>query len=102
MHVSRNRGVFGNTFVTARLDYFVVVVVVVVLGFHVFHSFLFSAFLFNSAYNASFRNSFILPNHFLPLGLIFLSSDPLSPSLAWLSPLSIIWPTQFFFLLQIT
>src|SRR6218665_3909563 len=40
-----------------------------VLGFHILHSFLFSAFLFSSAYDDSFRNSFSIPNRFLPLGL---------------------------------
>src|SRR6218665_3280937 len=40
-----------------------------VIGFHILHSFLFSAFLFSSAYDDSFRNSFSIPNRFLPLGL---------------------------------
>src|SRR6218665_3944033 len=40
-----------------------------VLGFHILHSFLFSALLFSSAYDDSFRNSFSIPNRFLPLGL---------------------------------
>ena len=91
-----------------------------VFGSHVFRSFLFSAFLFNSAYDASFRNSFIIPNRFLPLGLFPI----IRPSITYcsrLSPLSICkqvqcghrfsinsfihseyWPIQFFFLLQIT
>src|SRR6218665_3684594 len=34
------------------------------LGFHVFHPFQFSAFLFNSVYDASFRNSFSIHNQF--------------------------------------
>src|SRR6218665_2668658 len=38
-----------------------------VLGFHILHSFLFSAFLFSSAYDDSFRNSFSIPIVSFPL-----------------------------------
>src|SRR6218665_3721931 len=71
-----------------------------VLGFHIFHSFLFSAFLFNSAYDDSYRNSFSIPNHFLPLGLLPIIRPSIT-FLSRLSPLSI-RPIQLFFLLQIT
>src|SRR6218665_3467547 len=59
-----------------------------VLGFHILHSFLFSAFLFSSVYDDSFRNSFSIPNRFLPLGL-FPIIRPSITSLRRLSPLSI-------------
>src|SRR6218665_2973018 len=59
-----------------------------VLGFHILHSFLCSAILFSSAYDDSFRNSFSIPNRFLPLGL-FPIIRPSITSLRRLSPLSI-------------
>src|SRR6218665_9458 len=71
-----------------------------VLGFHILHCFLFSTFLFSSAYDDSFRNSFSIPNRFLPLGL-FPNIRLSITSLRRFSPLSI-RPMQCFFLLHIT
>ena len=57
-------------------------------------------FLFNFAYDNSFKNSFSISNHFLPLGLS-PTIRPFITSLSRLSPLCI-WLIQFFLLLQIT
>jgi len=65
-----------------------------VRGYHALHSFVFSAFLLNSAYDASFRNSFIVANRFLPRGLFYVILTFIA-SLSRFSPLSV-WPIQFY------